>query len=113
MTEPRFSIKVPSPISKRPAYLIVARGGAYGPGMPREGWDYATPWLKRIFEDVWHLDLELIEIELTLAGVNAEMALLRDLSAFNLNRAHAAAKQAGEQLATRLQEPAATGPRQQ
>lgn len=26
ITEPRFSVKVPSPISKRPAYLIIARG---------------------------------------------------------------------------------------
>src|SRR5205085_950766 len=102
MTEPRFSIHAPSPVSKRPAYLIVARGGAYGPGMPKEGWDHATPWLRRIFEDTWGLDLQLIEVELTLAAVNPGMASLKDLAAANLRQAHATARQAGEQLAIRL-----------
>ncbi|WP_041364899.1 FMN-dependent NADH-azoreductase [Neorhizobium galegae] len=102
VTEPRFTVKVPSPISKRPAYLISARGGAYGPGMPKEGWDHATPWLRRIFEDNWGLDLQLIDVELTLADVNPAMASLRDLAASNLKEAHAAAKQAGERLAARL-----------
>lgn len=113
MTEPRFSIHVPSPISKRPAYLIIARGGAYGPGMPREGWDYATPWLRRFLEDVWGLDLQLIEVELTLAEVNPEMASLRDLAASNLKRANAAARQAGEQIAMRLKKLSATVSRQE
>ncbi|QDE37741.1 flavodoxin family protein [Luteibacter pinisoli] len=99
ITEPRFSVKVPSPIAGRPAYLVVARGGAYGPGTPREGWDHATPWLRRIFEDVWGLNLTLIEVELTLADVNPEMASLRDLAAASLGQAHAAARHAGEQLA--------------
>lgn len=102
VTEPRFTVKVASPISKRPAYLISARGGAYGPGMPKEGWDHATPWLRRIFEDSWGLDLQLIDVELTLADVNPAMASLRDLAVSNLKQAHAAAKQAGEQLAARL-----------
>ena len=102
VTEPRFSVKVPSPISKRPAYLISARGGAYGEGMPKEGWDHATPWLRRIFEDNWGLDLVLIDIELTLAEVNPEMAPLRDLAALNARNAHTAARQAGDRLAARL-----------
>jgi FMN-dependent NADH-azoreductase len=102
VTEPRFTVKVPSPISKRPAYLIIARGGAYGPGTPREGWDHATPWLRRTFEDIWGLDLQLIDVELTLADINPAMASLRDLAASNLKRAHAAAVQAGKDLAIRL-----------
>lgn len=97
VTDPRFTVKVPSPISKRPACLISARGGAYGPGMPKEGWDHATPWLRRIFENSWGLDLQLIDVELTLADVNPAMASLRDLAASNLKQAHAAAKQAGEE----------------
>lgn len=112
MTEPRFGIHVPSPVSKRPAYLIVARGGAYGPGMPRAGWDHATPWLRRIFEDTWGLDLHLIEVELTLAAINPEMASLRDLAAANLMQAHASARQAGERLAFQLAEPSASISRQ-
>ncbi|MCQ1854964.1 FMN-dependent NADH-azoreductase [Neorhizobium galegae] len=112
VTEPRFTVKVPSPISKRPAYLISARGGAYGPGMPKEGWDHATPWLRRIFEDNWGLDLQLIDVELTLADVNPAMASLRDLAASNLKQAHAAAKQAGERLAARLTKALASEPGQ-
>ncbi|CAN7347617.1 FMN-dependent NADH-azoreductase [Neorhizobium tomejilense] len=112
VTEPRFTVKVASPISKRPAYLISARGGAYGPGMPKEGWDHATPWLRRIFEDNWGLDLQLINVELTLADVNPAMASLRDLAVSNLKQAHAAAKQAGEQLATRLTKSLAPEPGQ-
>lgn len=112
ITEPRFSVKVPSPISKRPAYLIIARGGAYGPGMPKEGWDHATPWLRRTFEDSWGLDLQLIDVELTLAEVNPAMASLRDLAASNLKQAHAAARQAGEQLAMRLTKSPASVSRQ-
>lgn len=103
-TEPRFSIKVPSPISKRPAYLIVARGGAYGPATPKEGWDHAMPWLRRIFENCWGLSLQLIEVELTLAQINSDMESLRGLATANLEQAHAAARQAGEQLAVRLSE---------
>lgn len=112
VTEPRFTVKVPSPISRRPAYLISARGGAYGPGMPKDGWDHATPWLRRIFEDNWGLDLQLIDVELTLADVNPAMASFRDLAASNLKQAHAAAKQAGEQLATRLTKSLVPEPRQ-
>lgn len=112
VTEPRFTVKVASPISKRPAYLISARGGAYGPGMPKEGWDHATPWLRRIFEDNWGLDLQLIDVELTLADVNPAMASLRDLAVSNLKQAHAAAKQAGEQLAARLTKSLASEPGQ-
>jgi FMN-dependent NADH-azoreductase len=108
VTDPRFSLKVPSPISKRPAYLINARGGSYGEGMPKSGWDHATPWLRRIFEDIWGLELHLIDIELTLADVNPEMASLRDIAASNRKQAHAVAKQAGEQLAARLKDATAS-----
>ena len=33
------------PLAGRPATLIVTRGGGYGPGTPKEGWDHATPYL--------------------------------------------------------------------
>lgn len=112
VTDPRFSLKVPSPISKRPAYLISARGGAYGEGMPKEGWDHATPWLRRIFEDIWGLELQLIDIELTLAEVNPEMASLRDLAASNRTKAHAIAEETGKQLAARLVKSSAPDPAQ-
>ena len=75
-----------------------AAGSAKSAGMIR----ISTPWLRRIFEDSLELDLQVIEVELTLAHVNASMASLRDLAASNLKQAHAAAREAGEQLAMRL-----------
>ncbi|GAA3315574.1 FMN-dependent NADH-azoreductase [Arthrobacter ramosus] len=46
ISDPRFSPRSAKPIAGKPAYLVLARGGAYGPGTPREGWDHATGWLK-------------------------------------------------------------------
>lgn len=92
-------------IAGRPAFLVVARGGGYGPGTPRDGWDHATGWLKRILVDVWGLDLQVIESELTLADVNPAMADLRGLAADNLRNAHGAAVEHGKHVAARLSEP--------
>jgi FMN-dependent NADH-azoreductase len=36
-----------------PTVLVTTRGGAYGPGTPREGWDHSTDYLRRILADVW------------------------------------------------------------
>ena len=57
------------------------RGGGYGAGTPREGWDHATPYLLRILGDVWGADVTLVEAELTLADVVPALAELRDAAA--------------------------------
>ncbi len=64
----RFNPTERSPLAGKPAVLAVVRGGAYGEGTPREGWDHATPWLHRILVDVWGLDLRVVENEFTLVG---------------------------------------------
>jgi FMN-dependent NADH-azoreductase len=51
-------------LAGRPAVLVVVRGGAYGAGTPREGWDHSTGYLRRIIADVWGADLTLVEREL-------------------------------------------------
>jgi FMN-dependent NADH-azoreductase len=107
ITDPRFSPRSTNPIAGKPAYLVIARGGTYGPGTPREGWDHATAWLKLIFERIWGLDLTVIETELTAADVNPALADLRELAAQNLDRSHAAATEHGKALAGRLGEPEA------
>ncbi|GAA3396473.1 FMN-dependent NADH-azoreductase [Cryptosporangium minutisporangium] len=89
-------------IAGRPAVLVSVRGGGYGPGTPREGWDHNTPYLRRVFADMWGLDLEVVEAELTLAEVNPAMAELRPLAAESLKAAHTSAEQTGRTLATRL-----------
>jgi FMN-dependent NADH-azoreductase len=87
------------PLAGRPAVLVVARGGGYGPGAPREGWDHGTPWLRRILVDVLGLDLHVAEAELTLAGVNPAMAGLVDKAAESLASAHETAQRHGKRLA--------------
>ncbi len=102
LTDPRFAPGGPKILAGRPAYLIVARGGGYGVGTPRHGWDHATGWLVRILSDVLGLDVELIETELTLADVTPAMESLRELAAQNLQSAHGTAALHGEKLASML-----------
>lgn len=102
LAEPRFAPGSTPVIAGRPAQLTVARGGGYGPGTPRHGWDHGTSWYRRVLEDIWHLDLEVIECELTLADVTPAMESLRGLAASNLANAHEAARQNGELLARKL-----------
>jgi FMN-dependent NADH-azoreductase len=102
ITDPRMATGGGQPIAGRPAVLVVVRGGGYGPGTPREGWDHSTPWLRRIFADVWGLDLRIVEAELTLADVNPAMAGLRDLAARSRAAAHAAAEDRGRDIARQL-----------
>jgi FMN-dependent NADH-azoreductase len=89
------------PLAGRPAVLVVARGGGYGPGTPRAGWDHGTPYLRRIFADVFGLDLHVAEAELTLAGVKPELAALRGLAAESLREAHQVAEAHGRTIAVR------------
>lgn len=79
ITDPRFGPGT-SPLAGRPVTLVVARGGGYGAGTPREGWDHATPYLVRILADVWGADLTVVEAELTLASVTPAMADLIPLA---------------------------------
>jgi FMN-dependent NADH-azoreductase len=85
----------------KPVIVVTTRGGGYGPGTPREGWDHNTGYLRRVVEDIWGADLTLIERELTLAGVNPAMEALRDTAELLKKTAHEAATHAGRTLASR------------
>jgi FMN-dependent NADH-azoreductase len=63
--------------------VLAARGGGYGPGTPREGWDHAEPWLPHGLS-LTGLEPRFITAELTLADVNPAMADLRPLAAQSL-----------------------------
>jgi FMN-dependent NADH-azoreductase len=100
-TDPRFAPGT-STLAGKPAFLVTARGGGYGPGTPREGWDHATGWMRRVLEDVWGLDLDVIETELTLAEVTPQMADLRELAHSLLADSHETARKGGRSLTVRL-----------
>ncbi len=65
----------------KPVVLATVRGGAYGAGTPREGWDHSTAYLRRILADVWGADLTVVEREFTLVGVNPALDEFTDAAA--------------------------------
>ncbi|MDX6246938.1 MAG: FMN-dependent NADH-azoreductase [Kribbellaceae bacterium] len=69
--------------------VLASRGGGFGTGTPREGWDHAEPWLPHSLASTG-LKPRFITAELTLAEVNPAMAELIPLAAKSL----AAAEQA-------------------
>lgn len=81
ITDPRLAAGAGQPLRGRPAVLVVVRGGAYGPGTPREGWDHASAWIRRILDDVWGLDLRVVESEFALVGVNPALDQFKELAA--------------------------------
>lgn len=90
-----------------PVVLATVRGGAYGAGTPREGWDHSTAYLRRILEDVWQADLTLVEREFTLVGVNPALDEFTDLAAEMHEKAQSAAREAGAVLARAVKESSA------
>lgn len=88
-------------LKNKPTVLVTVRGGAYGPGTPRDGWDHSTPYLTRILADVWEADLTVVEREFTLVGVNPALDDFKDLAAQLHNDALAAARHAGKTLAAK------------
>jgi FMN-dependent NADH-azoreductase len=80
ITDPRMAAGAQPILAGKPAVLVTVRGGNYRPGTPREGWDHATGWMRRILADVWHLDLKIVEAEFTLAGVNPALDRFKDLA---------------------------------
>ncbi|MFC0625253.1 FMN-dependent NADH-azoreductase [Kribbella deserti] len=107
LADPRLRPGAGKPLIGRPAIIALARGGGYGPGTPREGWDHATPYLQRIFGDVLKMDVRITAAELTLAPVKPELADLIDLSKQSEAAAHEQANAHAQEIARRLALPAA------
>jgi FMN-dependent NADH-azoreductase len=98
ITDPRFSPRN-RPLEGKSVILVAVRGGGYGAGTPREGWDHATPYLLRILGDVWGADVTLVEAELTLADVHEELAALRPAAAASRSQAREKAATVGREHA--------------
>src|ERR1035438_5431000 len=100
ITDPRMSTGGEPLLAGKPAVLVTVRGGAYGAGTPREGWDHATGWYRRILADVWQLDLKVVEAEFTLVGVNPALDQFKDLAAQLRAAAEDQAREHGRSLGT-------------
>ncbi len=85
-------------LAGKPTVLATVRGGAYGAGTPREGWDHSTAYLRRILADVWGADLTVVEREFTLVGVNPALDAFTDAAAGMHATALSAAREAGRAL---------------
>jgi FMN-dependent NADH-azoreductase len=81
ITDPRFGPRAEAPTVGKPAVLVTVRGGNYSAGTPREGWDHATSWMRRILEDVWGMDLRVVERDFTLVGVNPALDSFTEMAA--------------------------------
>ncbi|MBF4581669.1 NAD(P)H-dependent oxidoreductase [Curtobacterium sp. VKM Ac-2865] len=99
LTDPRMAPgAVPVTVGK-PAVLVTVQGGNYSAGTPREGWDHATAWMRRILEDVWQLDLDVVTREFTLVGVNPALDQFTELADELRVRAEEEAARHGRTLA--------------
>ncbi|GEL22785.1 FMN-dependent NADH-azoreductase [Pseudonocardia sulfidoxydans NBRC 16205] len=99
ITDPRAAAGSDPLLAGKPVVLCTVRGGAYGGGTPREGWDHSTDYLRRILADVWGADLTVVEREFTLVGVNPALDDFADLAADMHQGALASAREAGKALA--------------
>lgn len=84
----------------KPAVLVTVLGGNYDAGTPKEGWDHSTGWLRRVFEDVWGLDLRVVHRSFTLVGVNPALDAFSDVAAGIKSAAEDAARDSGRSIAT-------------
>ena len=98
MTDPRFSPAAAPVLAGRPAVLVTVQGGNYAAGTPREGWDHATGWMRRILADVWSLDLEVVETAFTLVGENPALDEFTNLAATLRSEAEQLARKHGQAL---------------
>ncbi|MEU6773779.1 NAD(P)H-dependent oxidoreductase [Streptomyces sp. NPDC046759] len=85
-----------------PVTVVASRGGAYGPGTPREGYEYVQNYLKAVLGDALGLDVDFIVPELTMAPQNPAMAELIPLYEASRDRAFEEAAAKAKQLAERL-----------
>ena len=98
VTDPRIGL-APAALGGKPAVLTTVQGGNYRPGSPKEGWDHSTPWLRRVLEDVWGLDLRVVERPFTLVGVDPALEAFTGMASALKEDAETAAVKYGRELA--------------
>ncbi len=99
ITDPRMAAGAEPVLVGKPAVLVTVRGGNYRPGTPREGWNHATGWMRRILADVWHLDLGVVETDFTSVGVNPALDQFKGLAHQLRREAEEQARHHGRELA--------------
>lgn len=93
-----FDLAYTDPRTNNPL-LATVLGGNYGEGTPKDGWDHSTPYLTRLLQDVWGLDLRVVQRPFTLVGVNPALDQFADLAAELKADAETKATESGRELA--------------
>ncbi|QOV42810.1 FMN-dependent NADH-azoreductase [Streptomyces chromofuscus] len=93
-----------APSAGRPAVLISARGGGYGPGTPNHGKDFLVPTLESVLGDPAYLGLDVTTLtpELTKAPVVPALAHLIPAHETSLANAHEQARVQAEKISQQL-----------
>lgn len=97
-TDPRIDTQGAG-LRGKPATLVTVLGGNYAPGTPKEGWDHSTAWLRRVLEDVWGLDLRVVQRPFTLVGVNPALDAFTEVAAELKQEAETHAVRSGREIA--------------
>ena len=97
-TNPRTS-PTGTALQGKPATLVTVLGGNYDEGTPKEGWNHSTAWLRRVLQDVWGLDLRVVERQFTLVGVNPALDAFADVAADLKATAEENARTSGREIA--------------
>jgi FMN-dependent NADH-azoreductase len=89
-----------APTAGRPAVIVSARGGGYGPGAPQHGKDFVVPALRSILGDevLMALDVRVITAELTYATSMEFMRHLLPLHEASLAEAHTLARKHAKEI---------------
>jgi FMN-dependent NADH-azoreductase len=89
-----------APTAGRPAVIVSARGGGYGPGAPQHGKDFLVPALRSILTDdaLMALDVRVITPELTYAPTVDALRHLLPAHETSLADAHTLARQHARQI---------------
>ncbi|GAA3805616.1 FMN-dependent NADH-azoreductase [Streptomyces chiangmaiensis] len=93
-----------APSAGRPAVVISARGGGYGPGTPKHGMDFLVPTLESVLGDPGYLGLAVTTItpELTKAPVVPAIAHLIPAHEASLADAHEQARAQAEKISQQI-----------
>ena len=78
------------PLAGRTAVVVSSRGAAYDPGTPTADWDHTVPPLQLVLGQSFGMTVEVVTVQLTLAGRVAALSGLRDQADDSARAAHAA-----------------------
>lgn len=89
------------PMAGRPAVIISSRGGIYDPGSPNADWDHTLPPLRIILGNALGMDLSVITVSRTLAGMVPALAAEADRAAEELAAGHQQAAELAKLIGSR------------